>query len=275
MDRLVCGGLWLGFFREHFAASCRCCAAALALYLNWRLAVLPVRAVRGVHVLTTLVVRRPTACKARSRRINSDLSARASTRRNVRWVQSFVAHRCRGAGAAPSSPTSPAVQMPVLSWWRWSPSSQGVDHDHRAGDLHRRHRAATGLTSVRRDREFVSFATMLIQKLEQVVSFINNVFMEAPRLQESSTCWMPCRRPATRSIPGRLSGLVEFKDVSFSYDGNGRRSRAFLTALPGQGGTIALVGRPAPASRRPSRCCIARSIRSRLPSGSTAWMSAA
>ena len=31
---------------------------------------------------------------------------------------------------------------------------------------------------------FVSFATMLIQKLEQVVSFINNVFMEAPRLQE-------------------------------------------------------------------------------------------
>ena len=31
---------------------------------------------------------------------------------------------------------------------------------------------------------FVSFATMLIQKLEQVVSFINSVFMEAPRLQE-------------------------------------------------------------------------------------------
>ena len=33
------------------------------------------------------------------------------------------------------------------------------------------------------DVMFVSFATMLIQKLEQVVSFINNVFMEAPRLQ--------------------------------------------------------------------------------------------
>jgi len=50
--------------------------------------------------------------------------------------------------------------------------------------------------------------------------------------------------PAVRDRPdaidtGGLSGLVEFKDVSFSYDGKRRRSKTFPLPLPGQ--TIALV----------------------------------
>jgi ATP-binding cassette, subfamily B, beta-glucan exporter len=85
---------------------------------------------------------------------------------------------------------------------------------------------------------------MLIQKLEQVVSFINNVFMEAPRLQEFFNVLdaVPAVRDRLDAIDtGRLSGLVEFNDVSFSYDGK-RPAIADLTftALPGQ--TIALVG---------------------------------
>ena len=48
---------------------------------------------------------------------------------------------------------------------------------------------------------FVSFATMLIQKLEQVVSFINSVFMEAPRLQEFFDVLDAV--PAVRDRPGR------------------------------------------------------------------------
>jgi len=85
---------------------------------------------------------------------------------------------------------------------------------------------------------------MLIGKLEQVVSFINNVFMEAPRLIEFFNVMDAV--PAARDRPeamdvGRLSGLVDFHDVSFSYDGK-RPAVADLsfTALPGQ--TIALVG---------------------------------
>jgi ATP-binding cassette subfamily B protein len=85
---------------------------------------------------------------------------------------------------------------------------------------------------------------MLIQKLEQVVSFINSVFMEAPRLQEFFDVLDAV--PAVRDRPGamdtgRLSGLVEFKDVSFSYDGKRPAVEDLsFTALPGQ--TIALVG---------------------------------
>ena len=91
---------------------------------------------------------------------------------------------------------------------------------------------------------FVSFAAMLIQKLEQVVSFINNVFMEAPRLKEFFDVLdaVPAVRDRPDAIdPGRLSGMVEFNDVSFSYDGKRPAVEDLsFTALPGQ--TIALVG---------------------------------
>lgn len=85
---------------------------------------------------------------------------------------------------------------------------------------------------------------MLIQKLEQVVSFINNVFMEAPRLREFFNVLDAV--PAVHDRPdaidaGRLSGLVEFNDVTFSYDGKRPAIEDLsFTALPGQ--TIALVG---------------------------------
>jgi ATP-binding cassette subfamily B protein len=85
---------------------------------------------------------------------------------------------------------------------------------------------------------------MLIGKLEQVVSFINNVFMEAPRLIEFFNVMDAV--PAVRDRPeamdvGRLSGLVEFHDVSFSYDGKRPAVEDLsFVALPGQ--TIALVG---------------------------------
>jgi ATP-binding cassette subfamily B protein len=91
---------------------------------------------------------------------------------------------------------------------------------------------------------FVSFATMLIQKLEQVVAFINNLFMEAPRLQEFFRVLdqVPAVRDRADAIDvRRLSGLIEFKDVTFSYDGKRPAVEDLsFTALPGQ--TIALVG---------------------------------
>jgi len=101
-----------------------------------------------------------------------------------------------------------------------------------------------GLTTVGEIVMFVSFATMLIQKLEQVVSFINSVFMEAPRLQEFFNVLdaVPAVRDRPDAIdPGRLAGLIEFHDVSFSYDGKRPAVEDLsFTALPGE--TIALVG---------------------------------
>ena len=91
---------------------------------------------------------------------------------------------------------------------------------------------------------FMSFATMLIGKLEAVVHFANRMVMDAPRLQEFFDVLdtVPAVRDRPDAIdPGRMRGLVEFEDVSYSYDGK-RPAVADLTftALPGE--TIALVG---------------------------------
>ena len=68
--------------------------------------------------------------------------------------------------------------------------------------------------------------------------------MEAPRLQQFYDVLdaTPAVRDRPDAIdPGRLSGLVEFNDVSFSYDGKRPAVEDLsFTALPGQ--TIALVG---------------------------------
>jgi ATP-binding cassette subfamily B protein len=84
----------------------------------------------------------------------------------------------------------------------------------------------------------MSFATLLISKLEQAVHFANRMLMEAPRLAEFFDVLdtEPAVRDRSDAIdPGRLRGLVEFADVSFSYDGK-RSAVADLsfTALPGE-----------------------------------------
>jgi ATP-binding cassette, subfamily B, beta-glucan exporter len=240
--------LWLGFFREHFAAILSVIVLLpLALYLNWRLAILLFVLCVVFTVLTTFVVRKTYHLQSEVEQHYSDLSTRASDALgNVALVQSFVRIDAEVQGLRFVADKLLAVQMPVLSWWavvtvitRASTTITVLAIFTLGIALHN-----DGLTSVGEIVTFVSFATMLIQKLEQVVSFINNVFMEAPRLQEFFNVMDAV--PAVRDRPeamdiGRLSGLVDFHDVSFSYDGK-RPAVADLsfTALPGQ--TIALVG---------------------------------
>src|ERR1700736_4129827 len=240
--------LWLGFFREHFAAIMSLVVLLpLALYINWRLAILLFVLCVVFTVLTTLVVRKTYGMQNEVEAHYSDLSARASDALgNVALVQSFVRIDAEVQGLRFVADKLLAVQMPVLSWWalvtvitRASTTITVLAIFTVGIALH-----AQGLTTVGEIVMFVSFATMLIQKLEQVVSFINSVFMEAPRLQEFFNVLDAV--PAVRDRPdaidtGRLSGLVEFHDVSFSYDGKRPAVEDLsFTALPGQ--TIALVG---------------------------------
>jgi ATP-binding cassette subfamily B protein len=100
------------------------------------------------------------------------------------------------------------------------------------------------LTTVGEIVMFMGFATLFIGRLEQVVHFANRMLMEAPRLREFFDVLdtTPGVRDRSDAIdPERLRGLVEFDDVSFSYDGK-RSAVADLTftALPGE--TVALVG---------------------------------
>ncbi len=240
--------LWLGFFREHFAAIMSLVVLLpLALYINWRQAILLFVLCLVFTVLTTLVVRKTYGMQGEVEEHYSNLSARASDALgNVALVQSFVRIDAEVQGLRFVADKLLAVQMPVLSWWalvtvitRASTTITVLAIFTVGIVLHEQ-----GLTTVGEIVMFVSFATMLIQKLEQVVSFINSVFMEAPRLQEFFNVLdaVPTVRDRPDAIDtGRLSGLVEFNDVSFSYDGKRPAVEDLsFVALPGQ--TIALVG---------------------------------
>ncbi|KIZ47475.1 MULTISPECIES: glucan ABC transporter ATP-binding protein/ permease [Rhodopseudomonas] len=240
--------LWLGFFREHFVAILSLVVLLpLSLYINWRLAILLFMLCVVFTVLTTLVVRKTYGMQDQVEAHYGDLSARASDALgNIALVQSFVRVDAEVKGLRFVADQLLAAQMPVLSWWalvtvitRASTTITVLAIFSVGILLHQQ-----GLTSIGEIVMFVSFATMLIQRLEQVVSFINNVFMEAPRLREFFNVLdaVPAVRDRPDAIdPGRLSGLVEFNDVSFSYDGKRPAVEDLsFTALPGQ--TIALVG---------------------------------
>jgi glucan exporter ATP-binding protein len=240
--------LWVGFFREHFASIMSLIVLLpLSLYINWRLAILLFILCVVFTVLTTLVVRKTYGMQSEVETQYSDLSARASDALgNVALVQSFVRIDAEVQGLRFVADKLLALQMPVLSWWalvtvmtRTSTTITVLAIFTVGIVLHQQ-----GLTTVGEIVMFVSFATLLIQKLEQVVSFINNVFMEAPRLQEFFNVLdaVPAVRDRIDAIdPGRLQGMVEFSDVSFSYDGKRPAVEDLsFVALPGQ--TIALVG---------------------------------
>jgi glucan exporter ATP-binding protein len=240
--------VWLGFFREHFASIVSLFVLLpLSVYLNWRLAALLMILCVVFTILTTLVVRKTSGMQTEVEEHYGDLSARASdSLSNVALVQSFTRIEAEVSSLRGVSGQLLAAQMPVLSWWaivsvmtRASTTITVLAIFTVGIALHQQ-----GLTTVGEIVMFVSFATMLIQRLEQVVAFINSVFMEAPRLREFMNVLdaVPAVRDRLDAMdPGRLQGLVEFNDVSFSYDGKRPAIQDLsFTALPGQ--TIALVG---------------------------------
>ena len=240
--------LWLSFFREHFSAILSLLVLLpLAFYINWRLATLLFVLCIVFTLLTTLVVRKTYGMQNEVEEQYSNLSARASDALgNVALVQSFVRIDAEVQGLRGIADKLLAAQMPVLSWWalvsvmtRASTTITVLAIFTVGIILHQQ-----GLTTVGEIVMFVSFATMLIQRLEQVVGFVNSVFMEAPRLQEYFNVLdaVPAVHDRPGAVdPGRLQGLVEFNDVSFSYDGKRPAIEdVSFTALPGQ--TIALVG---------------------------------
>ena len=240
--------VWLGFFREHFAAIVSLIVLLpLSLYINWRLAGILFVLCIVFTILTTLVVRKTFGMQMEVEAHYGDLAARATDALgNVALVQSFTRVEAEVQSLRGVAGKLLAVQLPVLSWWalvavmtRASTTITILAIFVVGIALHSQGQATVGEIVM-----FVSFATMLIQKLDQVVSFINNVFMEAPRLQEFFDVLdaVPSVRDRPDAVdPGRLKGLVEFADVSFSYDGKRPAVEdVTFTAMPGQ--TFALVG---------------------------------
>jgi ATP-binding cassette, subfamily B, beta-glucan exporter len=241
-------GLWVGFFRDHLAGFVSFFVLLpLSVFMNWRLALLLIALCAIFAVLTVFVMRKTEELQGLVETHYSELAERASdTLGNVALVHSFGRVEAEVRGLKHIIDKLLAAQIPVLSWWavisvltRASTTITILAIIIVGALLHFR-----GLATVGEIVTFMAFATMLIQRLQDAVSFTNRIFTEVPRLQEFFEVMdtVPAMRDKPNAVdPGRVRGLVEFRKVTFSYDG--RRPAVIdldFTAKPGQ--TVAMVG---------------------------------
>ena len=240
--------LWLSFFREHFAAFVSLLILLpLSVFLNWRLAILLIVLCGVFAVLTAVVLRKTNEMQTEVERHYSDLAERASDALgNVALVQSYVRVEAEVSGLRNVVNRLLSAQMPVLSWWAVVAVATRASTTITLLAIFLVGTALLfrGLATLGEIVMFMSFATMLVQRLEQAVGFVNKIFMDAPRLREFfevlDTAPAVHDRPNAIDI-GRVKGHVDFEDVSFSYDGK-RPAVADLNFSAQPGDVVALVG---------------------------------
>jgi ATP-binding cassette, subfamily B, beta-glucan exporter len=241
-------GLWLGFFREDLAALVSIAVLVpMSLYLNWRLGLPLIGLCLIFAVLIAWVLRRTEALQKSVERHYSDLAERASDALgNVALVQSFTRVEIEVRDLRSVVDRLLGAQMPVLSWWAVVSTLT---------------RSATTLTmlailiigivlfargqaSVGGIVMFMSFAGMLIQRLDQAARFTNRIFMDVPRLEEFFAVLDTAEGVQDRKNAVALKkvrGAVAFAGATFAYRGN-QPAVADLTFTAEPGQTIALVG---------------------------------
>ena len=240
--------LWVAFFRDHLAAFVSFLVLLpLSLVLNWRLGLLLMMLCAVFALLTAFVLRKTERMQGSVEQHYSELAERASdTLGNVALVHSFARVEAEVSGLKTVVDKLLAAQIPVLSWWaviavltRAATTITILSIILLGAWLFTRQLASIGAIVT-----FMSFAGMLIDRLQHAVSFVNRVFMEGPKLQQFFDVLdtVPAIRDRPDAIdPERVRGLVTFRDVSFSYEG--RTPAVFrlnFSATPGE--TIALVG---------------------------------
>jgi ATP-binding cassette, subfamily B, beta-glucan exporter len=241
-------GLWLGFFREDLAALAAITVLLpMSLYLNWRLGLVLIGLCLIFVVLTVTVLRKTEALQKSVERYYSDLAERASdTLGNVALVQSYTRVEAEILGLRQVVDRLLGAQMPVLSWWAVVTTLTKASTTLTMLTILVVGIAlfTQGQTTVGGIVMFMSFAGMLIQRLDQAARFVNRVFLDMPRLEEffsvlDIASGVQDRKGAV-SLK-KVKGLVAFEDVTFSY-GGGRPAVEGLSFTVKPDETIALVG---------------------------------
>src|SRR6476469_9716327 len=234
--------LWLSFFREHFAAFISLLVLLpISLFINWRLAGLLIILCVVFTVLTALVMYKTDTLQQTVESHYTALSERTSDALgNVALVQGFARVEAEVSSLRNTVDALLAAQMPVLSWWamiavltRASTTITILSIFLVGIWLH-----ISQLATIGEIVTFINFAALLIARLEQAVGFANRMLMDAPRLREFFAVLdeIPAVRDRPDATdPGHLRGLVEFSDVSFSYDGKRPAVEDLtFTVLPGE-----------------------------------------
>src|SRR3954451_15880102 len=181
-------GLWLAFFREHFASFISLIVLLpLTLLINWRYGVLLIALCVVFAALIALIINKTEQMQSKVEGKYSEVGERtADTLGNIAVVQSFARVESEVSGMKRMGEEALRVQIPVLSWWAMASVIT---------------RSATTLTMLSilvlgvwfylNDRTtvgeivmFMSFAGLLVARLEQAVNFANRMVMDAPRIAE-------------------------------------------------------------------------------------------
>ncbi|HXZ17949.1 MAG TPA: ATP-binding cassette domain-containing protein, partial [Roseiarcus sp.] len=241
-------GVWLSFFREHFAALVALGVLLPAtLVVNWRLGGILLVLVVVLGLLMNVVLRKTEVMQSAADVYSNDVAERVSdVLGNMPAIQSFARADEETGTLKRMIDKMLNAQMPVLTWWAFATvatrSSSTVALvailTTGVGLLMR------GLTTVGQIVAFMSLAQMLVGRLDQTVGFANYMLSQAPRIR--MFFGVMDTRPEVDDAPdavavGRLAGRVRFEDVSFAYD-KGREALSDVSFEAKAGETIALVG---------------------------------
>src|SRR6516164_8148957 len=112
-------GLWLSFFREHFASFVSLIVLLpLTLLINWRYGLLLIALCALFAALIALVINRSEEMQSKVERYHSDVAERTTdTLGNIALVQSFARIESEVSGMRKMGEEVLRAQMPVLWWW--------------------------------------------------------------------------------------------------------------------------------------------------------------
>ena len=241
-------GLWLSMFREQLSTLVSILVLLpMTLFLNWRLSLVLMILLLVSALLTGYVTRRTLTAQGEVEARRSDMAERAGDAiGNVALVQSFVRLSAEMRMMREEIERLLSAQFPVLNWWAVVSVLQGavatitvISIFAMGAWLNLKGEATVGEIVT-----FMGFATHLIGRMNQVVGFVNSLFMDAHGLVEFFD--VLDIESAVRDKPGArplapVKGRVEFDHVSFGYTRQ-RNALEDITFAVEPGRTVALVG---------------------------------
>ena len=241
-------GLWLSMFREQLSTLVSILVLLpMTLFLNWRLSLVLMILLLVSALLTGYVTRRTMTAQGEVEARRSDMAERAGDAiGNVVLVQSFVRLSAEMRMMREEIERLLSAQFPVLNWWAVVSVLQGavatitvISIFAMGAWLNLKGEATVGEIVT-----FMGFATHLIGRMNQVVGFVNSLFMDAHGLVEFFD--VLDIESAVRDKPGArplapVKGRVEFDHVSFGYTRQ-RNALEDITFAVEPGRTVALVG---------------------------------
>ena len=240
--------LWLSFFREQLVGFFSLAVLMpIAFLINWQLASILMALAVFFVLISYSILRKTQKLQQQIENHHSEMATQVSdTLSNIALVQSFTRIDAEAKSLRKISQRVLQAQFPILNWWAVvtvmtrCATSISILSIILLGIWLYSHL----LVSVGEIVTFVAFAGLVITRLDQVVSFINRLSTEAPRLKDffGVLDTSPNVKDEPNAIdPGRLIGLVEFKNVNFSYNSKISAVNNLSFRLdPGQ--SLALVG---------------------------------